>query len=312
MEKMKKYYTITVAFFLFLTFGFFIIGKSSAQNLPSTIGMSISPPTFEITGTKGSILQEVIKFENPNNFPLSIVTSVKNFTAQGEEGAVDLTTNDTPFSLASWISVSPTSVVVPARSSFNFNYTITIPKDAEPGGHFGSIVFSTKPSATTNKSGAVVTQELGDLILLKIPGATNISWNIASFNSASNVYWANPLKFILRIKDTGDVHIQPTGRIELTNVFGQTITEPIPSLDVLPSAIRRSTTLFYPSFLLGFYKAKVFVNVSGGEKTASLTFWAFPGKQLIIFSIILTVILVVGFLGRKRFKKALLILIGKE
>lgn len=307
---MKKYYLAVGAFFLLFCFSL-IYFKVFAQKLAPQIGMSISPPTFEITGTKGSTLDEVIKFENPNNFPLAIVTSVKNFTAQGEEGAVDLTTNNTPFSLASWISVSPTSVEIPARSSYNFNYTIIIPENAEPGGHFGSIVFSTKPSSTS-KSGAVVTQELGDLILLKIPGATNISWTIASFKSEKNIYWDNPLKLILRIKDTGDVHIQPTGRIELTNIFGQITIESIPSLDVLPSAIRRSTTLFYPAFLLGYYKAKVFVDVSGGEKTATLTFWSLPGKQLIIFGVITIVILVIGFLGRKRFKKALLVLAGKE
>ncbi len=308
---MKRYITWIGLTCLILFTGIFL-PRVFAQTIPPQITMSVSPPTFELTGEKGETLTNVIKFENTNAFPLSIITSTRNFTAVGEEGAVGLTTEDTAFSLASWIAITPQATVVEPKSTTLFTYTITIPANAESGGHFGSIVFSTKPSQGTSQTGAVVTQELGDLILLKIPGATNLSWQIAGFNPVRTLFWVKPLQFTLRIKNTGNVHIKPAGRIVLTNVFGQTLSQDITSENVLPEAVRRFDITIFPPFLLGPYTARAIIDVNGQEKTATVTLWALPGKQLLVFGSLLLVLLVVSIKGRKRFTKAIRVLAGKE
>lgn len=307
--KFSRFFIFFCASLVFLLL--VLLPFSFAQSQADKIGMSISPPTFELTLRKGETATNVIKFENINNFPLSIGVSVRNFTAQGEEGAVNLTTEENSFSLASWVSVSPKTVTIPANSRAVFSFIIKVPNNAEPGGHFGSIIFATAPPKDVQQTSAAVAQEIGALILLKIPGITKLSYDIASFSPEKTIFWSNPLSFIVRVRNNGSVHVKPSGRIILTNMFGQKKIQEVPAKNVLPDAVRRIEVSVSPQLLFGYYTATLILDASGIQKTAGISFWAFPGKEVLVIGGILLIVLVILIKGRRRFSKALRVLFGK-
>ena len=84
------------------------------------MGIALSPPTFELAANPGDILQNTIRVENLNEVPIQVSVERQNFTALGEEGSVGLTEEETAFSLASWIVVTPEEAVIPAKGNFTF------------------------------------------------------------------------------------------------------------------------------------------------------------------------------------------------
>ncbi len=276
-------------------------------------GLALSPPTFELSANPGDILENTIKVENMTAEPLRLAVDRRNFMAIGEEGSVGLTEEQTSYSLASWISVSPPEAEIPAKSTKIFSYRIDVPLNAEPGGHFGSVVFRTA-SSVPSQSGAALVQELGALILLRISGTSKELANIVGF-SAGKMFWEyGPVEFDLRIKNEGSVHIKPQGTITITNFLGKKIGSGVVELEpknVLPGAVRKSTAQWNRKWLFGKYTAVV--SLTYGTKpeilTASTTFVGFPYRVGGVVLAVLLVILLFLFKARKRLRVALRILL---
>lgn len=305
----KKY--LWVIFLILPVFLFVFFQKSLAQE---STGIALSPPTFEISANPGDTLQNTIRVENLNNRPIKVIVEKRNFTALGEEGSVSLTEEETPFSLASWISVEPNEVEIGANSTRTFVFSTKVPLNAEPGGHFGSIVFKIGSDTKVAQTGATVSQELGALVLLKIAGKTTEKGILESFN-AQKLFWEKgPVDFEIRVKNEGNVHLKPSGTVTIMNTMGKKIAHfEIEPKNVLPGAIRKMETSWGQKFLLGKYTATVsLVYGSKGEiLTGSTTFIGFPYRLAGIIALALIVIILLLYKIRKRLKLAFKVLFGK-
>jgi hypothetical protein len=284
---------------LILTSAAIALNYITAQTNPPAL--VLHPSNFDLTLTPGSPTKGSIFLMNTTTKTLTIQTSLRNFTAQGEEGGVNITAENTPFSLASWITVTPEKVDVPSGKEVRFDYTINPPANAEPGGHFGSIVFGTVPSAVNN-TGSAVSQEIAALILGEIPGNVKEDAVIESITTDKNFYEFGPVHFTLRVKNNGDVHIAPFGAVEVTDMLGRKFDAPLDPTNVLPNSIRRINATFAKRLLIGPYQAKIIA--SYGSKNlplvGSVTFYAFPVR----YAGVALVILLIIFLLRKRLWKS--------
>lgn len=267
-----------------------------------TPGLQVHPSNFDLTVNPGSPTTETIYLVNRTNQTVPIRVDLRNFTAQGEEGAVSLTTDDTTYSLAKWISVSPETASVPPQSEQKFTITITPPPGAEPGGHYGSVVFATLPTPNTSGAGAGLSEEVASLILATVPGNATENATVASFTTDKNFYNFGPVTFSARISNEGQVHIQPLGQVLIKGQFGDTYTVNLQPYNVLPGAIRRIPIVFTKKLLIGRYTAQLIA--AYGDKnqqlTASTEFYAFPVE----YGLIVLVILILLFMLRKRLRKA--------
>ena len=283
----------------------------------SNITLTVSPPLFELSANPGDVLTNSIRLENPTDQDLKVSIDLRNFTALGEEGGVNLTPEETSYSLASWISIEPRETIVPARQTQTYNYRVDVPANAEPGGHFGSIVFKTvpEPNVPRDQSGPRVQQEIGALLLVKVSGAIIEEAAIASFG-ATKQYWENPpVTLETRIQNHGNVHFKPRGTITITNLFGQEIDKlALEERNVLPNSIRKLTNEWKPEgFRFGRYTASLSVVYGDDDNiiTSTTTFWVAPWKPVAVVG---GAILLVAFFtihNRQRLGAALRVLRGK-
>ncbi len=288
-----------------------IAGQAHADSL----GFAISPPSLEISANPGQSVTGSFKIINLTGSPLVLAADRNNFVAKGEEGQVDLTTNNDLYSLAPWFSATPDVINVPAKGTQSVSFKIDIPLNAEPGGRYGSLVFHTlETTLPSGQSGAAVKQQLGALIFLRIAGNANERVEIASFKTEKAFYEIGPIKFETRIKDTGNVHAKPTGTITVKNLLGMKVaTVKLEPKNVIPGAIRRTETTLNKKWMFGFYKATLVLN--NGDKqqlTAETSFTVVPYKLLIIAASLLVVLYFLLWRNRKRFKKAFRALSGKD
>lgn len=274
------------------------IWQAQAQQAQVTI--SVSPTVFELSANPGDSLSNSFRIINGTDQELTLQATPKNFTAAGEEGAVDLTEDETTFSLASWIKVEPAQVIIPARGSQTFDFTIDVPPNAEPGGHFGSVIVKTQPIAI-DASGAAVSQEAGPLILVSVAGDINQSGQIVGFAPTKTFWETGPISLETRVENQGNVHFKPSGTIVIKNLFGRQVTSiDLEERNVLPGTIRKLINEWSPGFAVGKYTADLSIVFDSGATvdTASTSFIVFPYK--IIIPVLLGVILLIFLLVRFR------------
>ena len=316
MFKMRKFKVLILFSLIIAGVGiFFVFHLLRPSTALESAGLSISPPTFELSANPGDTLENTIRVENLTTETVRIFADRRNFTAMGEEGEVNLTTEDsTTFSLASWISVEPSEVEIPAKTQRIFTFKTKVPLNAEPGGHFGSIVFRMAPQKTVSQTGATLTQELGALILLRVAGKTKEQALIESFSAAKKFWEYGPVVFDYRIKNEGNLHVKPMGTVTINNLFGKKVAViNIEPKNVLPGAIRKNSVSWDQKLLLGG-KYTAFLSLTyGSESTMMVSFTSFYGFPFKIGGAVLLVLIILAFLAfkaRKRIKLALRILLS--
>jgi hypothetical protein len=273
----------------------------------TTGGIAVHPSNFDITAVPDKNSSGVITVDNLTDQPVQIAVELRNFTARGEEGSVNLTTDDTTYSLAKWIKVTPDTVAIKAHGSQDFNFTIEVPRNAEPGGHFGSIVFATVPAKDLKGSGASLSQEVASLILFKIPGDTKEQAALESFTTDKSFYEFGPVTFDARVRNEGGVHIAPAGSIVVKGWFGQKFIVPLEMRNVLPNSIRKIPATLKNKLLVGNFTATLIstYGTKGQQLYATTGFFAFPVRYGIAALIVLAILV----LARKRIGKSIRVLL---
>jgi len=274
-------------------------------------GFSVSPPSFEINANSGDEIDNTIKIENLSPFPLTIQVKSQNFVAYGEGGQVNLTEENSSFSISKWIYLDKDSLTIAPNSFALSNFTIKIPREAEPGSHYGAVVFSTVPDDTAQGSGAALAQEIGSLILIKLPGDVFEQVKLVSFKPEKNIFNEGRIIFNTLLENSGNVHVKPYGFITVYNPIGKKITSiEVLGRNILPGSKRLfiDETKFVKT---GYYKADLNLIYSGGGGLikAETTFFAVNQKELTRYLIIAGAILVFYLLFRKRINRAFKVLL---
>lgn len=291
------------------------VARVSSQ-APDNLTIAISPQLLDITANPGETISNVFRLTNVSETSIDIKTTPKNFTPRGEEGAVDLTEDDTSYSLAKWISVDPEMTTIQANKTHDFTVEINVPDDAEPGSHFGSVVFQTIPPEQEGTA-ALVSQEIAPVILVRIAGDTTESAEIVEFTTNKNFYSnEKTITFTSRIKNTGNVHFKPVGTIVVKDMFGNEVANiELDEKNVLPDSVRQFSSEWLPDgVLIGNYTATLTI-VSGDNnsiQTLETSFFAFPYQIILPVLVGLIILIVIIYKGRSRIKKAARALSGKD
>jgi hypothetical protein len=223
---------------------------AQAANANAAQGVQISPTLVELNATKGKTYNINLGVTNVTGTDLSYKTSISDFGASGETGSPHIFIDPKLTEISSirtWVDIVP-DFALNAHQSRTVPATITIPANAEPGGHYGVIQFSgTAPKL--DKTGVGLSASAGVLILIRVDGLITEKADLASFytsasqNGKETSFFENgPAYFVVRIQNEGNIHVKPTGNIEVTDMFGGVVAK-IPinkdQSNVLPNSIRR-------------------------------------------------------------------------
>lgn len=294
-----------------LVFG--LITPAFADAPLNSQGLSITPPTFNLSANPGDVIKHTVRVDNLSSAAIPVKAVVENFTAEGEQGSVNITTSNEPYELASWVTVSPQVATIPAKGSQVFNYTVNVPKNAEPGGRFGAIVFQVSAGQIAG-TGVSIGQEISSLVLLRIAGDAKEKASISQFSAQSSSIEQGPVDFLLRVKNEGNVHIKPVGTITIADIFGRKVASiPVDSKNILPTAIRQLNATYKEKNLFGRYTATVSLVYGTKQQTVTATtaFFIIPWK---LIAIILVIVLIIAFLmykARRRLIRTTKVLFGK-
>jgi hypothetical protein len=312
MRKFILPIVVTVVGLTALIFNTAMPNKALAQN-NNDVGqaLEIGPPLISLKADPGETLKTKIQLRNIAGGDLIVTNQINDFTAAGEDGTPqvlldeDANAEPTPYSLKNWISPLKRLVLKPKEIE-SLSVTIKVPDNASPGSYYGVVRFTAVPPELEG-TGVSLSASLGSLIFVRVNGDAKESMGIEEFYASKDgkrgwLFESNPIDFVERLKNTGNVHLQPRGQITIYDMFGNTVTAIIvnqPPHNVLPASIRKfeqslGDTELGDRNLFGRYTAELTIAYGEDEQqtiTEKVTFWVIPWK--LIAGII--VLLIVGF-----------------
>jgi len=274
------------------------------QETEPKIGLTISPLNFEFTANPGDVLENKIKVSNPTDSVISVEMEAEDFSPTGESGHVIVEEmEDITYSLKRWVKATPTNFTLKPDEQKAITFTINVPKNAEPGGKYGSLLASVSGVKGPGMPGFSIIQKVGALILLSVSGRTEEKIEVEEF-SAPRFSEFGPINFKIRFENKGTVHVRPRGFVTVTNIFGDKLADvEFSQNNVIPGAIRKIEAKWNERWLLGIRYQATLVGSYGSQNesiSAVTTFWAFPWK--IGLGILIVLVLIIYFVVRTRRK----------
>lgn len=294
-----------------------MIGLGSESAFAQGVGVAISPLTFELTANPGDVLQNKLRVFNPTQSAVLIQMEIEDFAVAGERGEVRIeTAGSETYSLALWVKTSPESFRLEPNEQKTVDFTIEVPENAEPGGHYGSVLAAIG-GVIGNEGfvGTAVSQKVGSLVLLSVSGDMVEDLRIKDFTAPEFLEYG-PVPFLIRFENKGTVHVRPRGFVTITNWRDKKVVDiEFPQLNIIPGSVRKVETSWDKKWLLGKYAATLVGSYGASNNPLEprvITFWVFPWKVAGVVSAVLLIVFTFFALTRRRWIGALLILLRGE
>lgn len=212
--------------------------------VPATFAhaLTISPARIEISGDPGKTVRGKYILINEQNVEKTFYSTFENFEAQGETGSPNFVQADE--GLATWIN-SADIVTLQPNESVELDFSITIPNDAEPGGHFAAIFWgTTDPNQPEGQEQVTIGAKIGVLILLRVNGDIKEGGGIDGFTPLDEKKWYSsvPVDLEYRFTNDGGDRVKPEGTVTIKNMLGITtsVIDANPQKgNVLPDSTRK-------------------------------------------------------------------------
>ncbi len=219
-----------------------------------------------------------------------------------------------PYPLSEYISVELNEFSLDLGETLTFDVTISVPKDAEPGGRYGAIVISATPEVTAEGGvGVQFYSEIGALLLVRIDGEVDEFGFVEDFtlnDKKGGVFFKKPLLLKTFFRNAGNVHLIPYGQIVISNMFGREVgVIPIDAYFALPDAVRLRS-FSWPdkqdkSFLIGRYTAELqmYPGYRDIPEIVQLRFWYLPIYAILIFVGVIFLVMVIRAYFLKNYRR---------
>jgi hypothetical protein len=272
---------------------------TTATDPGASQALEISPPVVNLTGNPGETVKTQISIRDVANVPLIVKGQVNDFVASGEDGSPKILLEEgetSPYSMKTWFAPLSQLNLEPKKIQ-NLTISITIPKDAAPGGYYSTIRF-TASAPGMDTTGVSLSASLGALILMQVKGDAKESLSVAEFSTIDTtgkstwLFESIPVNFLLRTANSGNIHEQPVGQATVKDMFGNTVGLVNINLErrnVLPGSTRRfesplDKAVIGDRMLFGRYTADLVVTygTTGKQATMTIAFWVVPWKLILI------------------------------
>ncbi len=272
--------------------------NSSTGTNVSGQALEIAPPVITLTVNPGQTVNTQISIRDISSGNLIVTGQANDFVAAGEDGTPKILLNgdegNNPYSLKDWVQSLPQLLLIPKQIK-TLPVTIKVPSSASPGGHYGVIRFTATPPELKG-TGVSLSASLGALVLLTVRGDIKDQLSVAEFSvnkdgKTGHIFQSTPLNFVEKIKNTGNVHEEPSGIIIVKDLFGKAVASVSvnqANRNVLPGSIRKFSepldkTSLGTRRLFGRYKATMTLHYGPNKKdvlVATATFWIIPYKMV--------------------------------
>jgi hypothetical protein len=278
-------------------------------------GIGLKPATIEESMDPGATRQFAVQVSNLSGSDQTYYLYKRDITGVKDGGVpifADENIEKTSFELSEWVTLAVETLDIPKGEERTLQFVLTVPTDASPGSHFGGIFVSLQPPKL-RESGASVGYEVANIVSIRVAGEAVEKAQIRQFSTDNYVYGKPVVNFNVRLENSGNTLLRPTGPLEISNMFGKQVASLTFNEDlagVFPGTTREFALSWEErGTMFGRYEAVIspVYGEDGFKQTvsSSVTFWILPMNIIVpalgVFAVLLagTYIAVRVYIRRK-------------
>jgi hypothetical protein len=223
----------------------------AAPSSDSSFNLVTSPLPINLVGPPGSTLTADIRVKNGDTAPTKLKVTLMKFSAYGEQGKPAIADRGPGDDYFDWVSFSPQTFDAPPNVWKTIKVTIKLPKTAAFGYYYAVTFSQANPAKPVGRQN-VVLGSTAVLVLVdaQAPGEHRTA-KVVSFTADRRFYEFLPATFTVKLHNSGNIHLVPTGDIFISKGGGKalaTLTVNSALGNVLPGTNRIFTASWNDGF----------------------------------------------------------------
>lgn len=189
----------------------------------AAVSLTVSPALIELDAKPGGKGSQAVTITNGGDAPLDLTVAVEPYrSATGDRSAID------------WLTVKPATLTIEPGQQGSVTVTITVPKKLKSGGRYAAVSFTTQPKGGGN--GAAMAGKIGVPFMIAVKGSGKLTEKATLEHFAPVMTPDGRVAFAALIHNTGNLHLRPTGEIQLARAGGASLGKIAfqPTIAILP------------------------------------------------------------------------------
>ena len=198
-----------------------------------------------------------------------------------------------------WVQFPQTKYHLEAGKTVKIPYTIRVPQNAAPGGHYGVLFAETQPTDTSGGNSVVRKKRVGMIIYATINGQFQMGGQSLG-TSIPFMQFHSPLSATSRIKNTGNSDFVVSSMYRITDLFGGEKYRVDKDYAVLPQTTRLMTFTWDKSPWFGLFKVQVKTSFLDQKNDTTKLVLMVPRWLLVVAALTLAGGVIYALLRRRR------------
>ena len=272
----------------------------------------LEPAKIELYVAPGDVTNTELRLVNRTDETLTFTLDIEDTKGSNDasRSVILLGEEDGPYPLRAMVRPEIDSFTLKSQEEIRLPVSVAIPYDAEPGGHYGSVLFESSSPGEESDTGSRTVSRLGALLFVRVEGDVKEEGMLERFRVQSGpvFFTGDPLTFEFTYRNSGSVHLNPYGMITVKNMIGASVAElEILPYFAMPESLRARELTWEHGPLFGFYSATLEQNRGYDDiiDTETVHFFVLPWKTIAIALIVIILLVIAGrwFTTTFEFKK---------
>lgn len=261
-----------------------------------TITVSPSSQRFEMKA--GAAESENLTVINNGQSTTKFIVYSRPYSVTNEQYELQFEKTADNTDLYQWVQFAQTTYTLAPGEQIDIPYTVSVPAQAAPGGHYGIIFVETQPAQNSGES-VMRKKRIGSLILANVEGDITRQGHLVSSHVA---FWqtAPPVTTSHRVENTGNTDFETTVNTTIKDLFGSVKHQHARDYVVYPGTIRNITFEWDRAPWFGIFKVDQTITVLDKETQSSQYVLMLPRWLLVVVIALIVLGAGYGLLRRNR------------
>lgn len=247
----------------------------------------------------GSSVKDYITIINPGSQAFTFKVTTAPFSVNGDAYETDFLTIRKNTDFHEWVTFNKTSYTIQPGESIEVAYTVSIPSNATPGGHYGVLFAETQLPSDTKETTALKRQSrVGAVVYATVKGDYTSGGQFKEIR-IPGLQFKSPLRSELSLENTGVSHFAVDTTFAVSDIFGNRKITDEKQYDMLPQTSRKIPLKWDKSPGFGLYQITVHAKFLDQETSKTSYVLMAPLAYYMIFVVALLVVVAVFILKRR-------------
>jgi hypothetical protein len=214
--------------------------------------ITLSPSSSELKLDAGSVMQGTMKIINDGDVAYGFSVYARPYGVTNELYNPTFTNHQLNSGVYKWVQFDQTKYSINPGDSVDVNYTIRVPADAAPGGHYG-VLFAETDERGLEGTGVARKKRVGNLLYVTVNGEYKTS---GVFKEFILPFWqkSSPVISSARVENTGNADFRAKVSTTAKDFFGRTKYTYTGDPIILPDTVRLAEMKWEAAPNFGFFK----------------------------------------------------------